>query len=832
MTPSKSNSESPSKGPGEKPELTKERLEENNVSYIKDIHDPAKNGNIFDQLPPHIEYVRESLLNFRNSLPKFDERYHELLRRDFEDLGERMEDTERRMTHDWSLTPPDKSSEQSAWWEPTSSYPLRNQDQTNDQLKKDFYDSQETAIGCKKRHSKLEPDWTPWLNHNIFKEYDEALFESSHGPQSNTGVPARHEMEIFEKWCIARDFKWNENLLEDTNSTHRQLTGPKPDVTYAFPIFESLCYGFSHHECGASFSLSTLHQLRKDPSIQLVSTPTTGLSRVTQTLEGLIRKAPYGLSDSDLMCFPWAVVEFKHARVNRSEMNKCYLQAANSSATALRMLGALFRKAAGSVPEDLPPVIAFTCIGPAVQVWLTYRAGPTRENGDKMRIHMQCIYATHLELLWGVHSCRLVIKHMHVWASRILKPRIWVCLSSLVSKTSLANGAAIGLPQESCNDEQVQSGVQSADEPSPSLKTPSKESRAKLPVRSPRIPKASGTACPLSSSPRKSAPYTPNLPKTGGAEEAAITPPESPERPETPECRPTGASTSKSPFISGPTFPERKPYLFGGSTSAEGRSGLFGMFHKAQKSEQSQPFSAGFNGKKEKNVSAAEVEDLVFGFGTFGLHSKSSDTSNKKTHTRSSDAADLEGDQQAPDAQTYRYHTYRTGQPREIFVEEELDVDDGEWMPQHYLSRSCSSDETSDFSDDGSDEDSESDFDCDSEDQDGVCSAPKSKSAFGSVFDINPGSREKPDGNHPKDSDYASSTRLGSHPSSGDGLRDGKDALGGNSQFDRPANSDTTSSTSHHCGEELKEEEEKMVGFRTHLQKTSQQGCLQADGDR
>ncbi|KAI7185863.1 hypothetical protein KC363_g6913 [Hortaea werneckii] len=574
MTPSKSNSESPSKGPGEKPELTKERLEENNVSYSKDIHDPAKNGNIFAQLPPHIEYVRESLLNFRNSLPKFDERYHELLRRDVKDLGERMED------------------------------------------------------------------------------------------------------------------------------------------------------------------------------------------------------------------------------------------------------------------EDLPPVIAFTCIGPAVQVWLTYRAGPTRENGDKMRIHMQCIYATHLELLWGVHSCRLVIKHMHVWASRILKPRIWVCLSSLVSKTSLANGAAIGLPQESCNDEQVQSGVQSADEPSPSLKTPSKESRAKLPVRSPRIPKASGTACPLSSSPRKSAPYTPNLPKTGGAEEAAITPPESPERPETPECRPTGASTSKSPFISGPTFPERKPYLFGGSTSAEGRSGLFGMFHKAQKSEQSQPFSAGFNGKKEKNVSAAEVEDLVFGFGTFGLHSKSSDTSNKKTHTRSSDAADLEGDQQAPDAQTYRYHTYRTGQPREIFVEEELDVDDGEWMPQHYLSRSCSSDETSDFSDDGSDEDSESDFDCDSEDQDGVCSAPKSKSAFGSVFDINPGSREKPDGNHPKDSDYASSTRLGSHPSSGDGLRDGKDALGGNSQFDRPANSDTTSSTSHHCGEELKEEEEKMVGFRTHLQKTSQQGCLQADGDR
>lgn len=155
-------------------------------------------------------------------------------------------------------------------------------------------------------------------------------------------------------------------------------------MTYAFPIFESLCNRFSQHECGASFSLTTLHQLRKDPSIQLISTPTTGLSRVIETSEGLIRKAPYGLSDSDLMCFPWAVVEVKHARVDQSKINDCYLQAANSSAVALRMLGALFQKATGSMPEDLPPVIAFTCIGPAVQVWLTYKAGSNRENGHKM----------------------------------------------------------------------------------------------------------------------------------------------------------------------------------------------------------------------------------------------------------------------------------------------------------------------------------------------------------------------------------------------------------------------------------------------------------------
>ncbi|KAI7226979.1 hypothetical protein KC330_g8602 [Hortaea werneckii] len=828
MNPSKSNSESPSRSPGNKPELTKERLGENDVFYNEDIYEPTTSGDIFAQMPLHIKYVRESLLNFRNSLPKFNEQYHELLRQDYRDLGGRMEDTERRMTRNWSLSPSDKTSEQSAWWKPTSDYPLRHQDPTNDQLQKDFYESQETAKKCKKRHSKLEPDWTPWLNSNIFKEYEETAFESFTGPQSSLGVPARHEIEIFEKWCIARDFRWNENLSGNTSPTHRESTGPKPDMTYAFPVFESLCDGFSQHECGASFSLTTLHQLRKDPSIQLVSTPTTGLSRAIQTSEGLIRKAPYGLSDSDLMCFPWAVVEVKHARVDQSKISNCYLQAANSSAVALRMLGELFKKATGSVPEDMPPIIAFTCIGPAVQVWLTYRAGPNRENGDKMvrnfdvlsmfeansrqKIHMQCIYATHLELLWGVHSCRLVIKHMHVWASRILKPRIWICLSSLVSRKSLANGAATGLQRDSRYDEQVQSGLQSADEPSPSSKTPSKESRVKLPARSRRVSKGLGTASPSSSSSKKSAPQTSNVPKTGGAEEAGITPPESPKRPETPECRPTDASTFKSPYISGSTFAgtsaEHKPDLFGGSTSAQGKPGLFGTFHKAQKYGHSQTFRAGSIGKKKKNVSDSELEDLVSSFGTFGLHPENRDTPNKNTRARSSHTTDHEGVQQASDAQTKRYHVYRTGQPREIFVEEELDVDDGEWMPQHHTSCSCSSEGISDLSGDGSDEDSENGFDCGSEDQDAVCSELNSKSGFGSDVDIDPGSWDKPDVNHPKASHDANSTRLGSHPSSGDDDGDSKDALDGDGHFDRPANSDHF--TYHHFGDKQEDEATRL----------------------
>lgn len=202
MNPSKSNSESPSKSPGNKPKLTKERLEENDVSYNEDMYEPSTFGDIFAQLPMHIKYVRESLLNFRNSLPKFDERYQELLQRDYRDVNGRMEDTERRMIHNWSVSPSDKPSEQSAWWEPTSHYLLRDLDRTNDQLHQDFCESQKTANKCKKRRSKLEPDWTPWLSNNIFKEYRETSFESFNGPQSSLGAPARHEIEVFEKWCL------------------------------------------------------------------------------------------------------------------------------------------------------------------------------------------------------------------------------------------------------------------------------------------------------------------------------------------------------------------------------------------------------------------------------------------------------------------------------------------------------------------------------------------------------------------------------------------------------------------------------------------------------
>lgn len=33
----------------------------------------------------------------------------------------------------------------------------------------------------------------------------------------------------------------------------------------------------------------------------------------------------------------------------------------------------LFQEAYGEIPDDMPPIIAFTCIGPEIKLWLTCR---------------------------------------------------------------------------------------------------------------------------------------------------------------------------------------------------------------------------------------------------------------------------------------------------------------------------------------------------------------------------------------------------------------------------------------------------------------------------
>ena len=63
----------------------------------------------------------------------------------------------------------------------------------------------------------------------------------------------------------------------------------------------------------------------------------------------------------------------KHFRVSPAVVKNCYCQAANASSAALSLQAHLLARAYGTVPKALSPIIAFTCIGPRIKVWLTYR---------------------------------------------------------------------------------------------------------------------------------------------------------------------------------------------------------------------------------------------------------------------------------------------------------------------------------------------------------------------------------------------------------------------------------------------------------------------------
>lgn len=115
------------------------------------------------------------------------------------------------------------------------------------------------------------------------------------------------------------------------------------------------------------FSLDVLGELRNNEQVNLRSTPTTPLRRYLATKRNV-------LGATDMMCFPWAVVETKKSTPGISGETKCYCQAANASAQALVMREELAKKAKErSKTLEACVIFAYTCIGPSIKLWMTYR---------------------------------------------------------------------------------------------------------------------------------------------------------------------------------------------------------------------------------------------------------------------------------------------------------------------------------------------------------------------------------------------------------------------------------------------------------------------------
>ncbi|KAF2465378.1 uncharacterized protein BDR25DRAFT_360732 [Lindgomyces ingoldianus] len=136
----------------------------------------------------------------------------------------------------------------------------------------------------------------------------------------------------------------------------------------------------------------------------------TGLSKWLKSPERTTIHTP------DLSYFPWAVVEMKrNTEVSEAFIGRCYFQATHPAATALAFETQLLKKSFGYPFPEVPPVIAFTCIGLRVKVWLAYQTTAG-------------IFVPQLRSVANIAAFCVILLNMHLWASRILKPKIqaWI----------------------------------------------------------------------------------------------------------------------------------------------------------------------------------------------------------------------------------------------------------------------------------------------------------------------------------------------------------------------------------------------------------------------
>lgn len=70
---------------------------------------------------------------------------------------------------------------------------------------------------------------------------------------------------------------------------------------------------------------------------------------------------------------------------NSNAVKRCYCQAANAAAAALDLQAQLFGKLRDSCSLQPPPVIAFTCVGPVVKVWIAYQDN-SRSSGTPVQV--------------------------------------------------------------------------------------------------------------------------------------------------------------------------------------------------------------------------------------------------------------------------------------------------------------------------------------------------------------------------------------------------------------------------------------------------------------
>jgi hypothetical protein len=161
-----------------------------------------------------------------------------------------------------------------------------------------------------------------------------------------------------------------------SNGSDNTRSAPKPDIFFGFPIRRpSKWYarGLDRSALVYNFSMAKLHSLL---SHGVYCSPTTGIAAYPADRPFTAEKT-HSISNDHLVCFPFAVVELKHEMVGQTREQQCYCQAANAASTALKLFEKLYSLADQQWSNNhVPPVVAFTCIGPKIRLWIAYALGP------------------------------------------------------------------------------------------------------------------------------------------------------------------------------------------------------------------------------------------------------------------------------------------------------------------------------------------------------------------------------------------------------------------------------------------------------------------------
>ncbi|KAF7596992.1 hypothetical protein BBP40_011358 [Aspergillus hancockii] len=271
----------------------------------------------------------------------------------------------------------------------------------------DNIDNYKSLAGDARALTEFGASETAWKN--LHKDYLKTIFR----------YPMDRIDDTMGGLYLEDNIPWNDA------GKHRKkdpLPYPIPGLTFGFPISNKA----SHNEpLARNFSVEVLGPLRKNG---LVSSPISGLQRLT-------KYPSYQMSAIELVCFPWALVEYSYDGSQQDQIEECYCRAANSASAALTLFDNLYQRSGLLSTNRTPPVIAFTLNMSELRVWLAYSC--YQEDGPTLH-KMMCIRASQLDSAWGIMAAQQIVSNMLSWAARVLRPQIAECISWILCRPKWA----------------------------------------------------------------------------------------------------------------------------------------------------------------------------------------------------------------------------------------------------------------------------------------------------------------------------------------------------------------------------------------------------------